>query len=420
MTDRTERSEGHEGMPDRPRMTERTERSGHEGMPDRPRMTERTERSEGHEGMPDRLRVTVGRPPRQGGTPDRGIEELLRGALSEEADTVGVSPNALQCIRGRVDRRRARWWLPEPGPLRAVGMAVATAAVVAAVVAGLGGTVARHRAGDLPSTAGRPLPGNRPVPTANLPVYYLGPAAGGQRLYREYHLLPVGGTTAARRIEAAVGAMLGMQPSDPNYRSPWPADARVAGVSVDGPTATVDLTGAGAGPADPQTARMALEQLVWTATAASVPPGSATPGAAGTASGAPTGLTSVVLRLDGRVATSLWGTPVPDQPLHRRPAVDVQAPVWIIDPQAGTVQDPAFTVNLAGIAPEAAVRLRIRDATGAEVSDEPVHLSKGAPQIGAASVRVTLVTGAYTVEAYLVSARDGSEQGLDSHRFTVG
>jgi hypothetical protein len=35
-------------------MTERTERSeGHEGMPNaRIRMTERTERSEGHEGMP--------------------------------------------------------------------------------------------------------------------------------------------------------------------------------------------------------------------------------------------------------------------------------------------------------------------------------------------------------------------------------
>ena len=34
-------------------MTERTERSeGHEGMPKRTGKTERTERSEGHEGMP--------------------------------------------------------------------------------------------------------------------------------------------------------------------------------------------------------------------------------------------------------------------------------------------------------------------------------------------------------------------------------
>jgi signal transduction histidine kinase len=55
MTERTERSEGHEGMPSRHGMTERTERSeGHEGTPSRHGMTERTERSEGHEGMPSR------------------------------------------------------------------------------------------------------------------------------------------------------------------------------------------------------------------------------------------------------------------------------------------------------------------------------------------------------------------------------
>jgi hypothetical protein len=48
MSERTERSEGHEGMPSRPGMSERTERSeGHEGRPSRPGMSERTERSEG-------------------------------------------------------------------------------------------------------------------------------------------------------------------------------------------------------------------------------------------------------------------------------------------------------------------------------------------------------------------------------------
>ena len=40
-------------------MTERTERSeAHDGMPSRHRMTERTERSEGHDGMPSRYRMT--------------------------------------------------------------------------------------------------------------------------------------------------------------------------------------------------------------------------------------------------------------------------------------------------------------------------------------------------------------------------
>src|SRR5262249_28156383 len=163
------------------------------------------------------------------------------------------------------------------------------------------------------------------------PVYYLGSGSSGQRLYREYHQLPVGGTSTAQRIEAAVGAMLGMPASDPDYRSPWPAGAQVGGGQVAGGTATVDLSGAAGGDTDPDTARTALEQLVWTVTAASVPPSpassgspsasqmspaspaSSVPGAGtGGATHGPLGLSGVVLRLDGQPATQLWGVPVPD------------------------------------------------------------------------------------------------------------
>src|SRR5919202_3078686 len=52
MSERTERSEGHEGMPGRRSMSERTERSeGHEGMPGRQSTSGRTERSEGRLGI---------------------------------------------------------------------------------------------------------------------------------------------------------------------------------------------------------------------------------------------------------------------------------------------------------------------------------------------------------------------------------
>jgi hypothetical protein len=40
--------------------------------------------------------------------------------------------------------------------------------------------------------------------------------------------------------------------------------------------------------------------------------------------------------------------------------------------------------------------------------------------MGTAVVRVSLGAGSYTVEGYVVSARDGSEQSLDDHQFTVG
>jgi peptide/nickel transport system ATP-binding protein len=53
MSERTERSEGHERMPIWLSMSERTERSeGHERMPIWLSMSERTERIEGHERMP--------------------------------------------------------------------------------------------------------------------------------------------------------------------------------------------------------------------------------------------------------------------------------------------------------------------------------------------------------------------------------
>jgi hypothetical protein len=347
---------------------------------------------------------------RPAGADDPGIGELLRRSLSHEAGAVEVVPDALGRIRERIDRRRAPRWLPAPG-LRVASVAAVAAAAVAAVVgldaglphpgtAGLSGT-GRVTGGG--SSAGRP------VPTANLPVYYLGPASSGGRLYREYHRIPVSGASVTARIEAAVGAMLGLPASDPDYRSPWPAGARVAGVSVDGPTASVELTGAATNDVDPDTARMALEQLVWTATAASVPAGRSA------------GLTGVRLRMDGRAVTQLWGVPVPGQPLHRRAAVDVLAPIWVIDPQQGATEGHDFTVNLAGIVPEATMRLRIRAASGAVVNDRSVHLNKGAPQVGMASVKITgLPTGSYIVEGYLVSERDGSQQRADDHRFTVG
>ncbi|GAA5198869.1 hypothetical protein GCM10023322_73190 [Rugosimonospora acidiphila] len=343
------------------------------------------------------------------GAPDTaGTEELLRRALAGEAETVGVSPDALGRIRGSVRRRRARRWVWRPGPLRVGAVAATAAAVVAAILAGLGGALPRPGGTRPPNPAGAAHPG-RPVPTANLPVYYLGPSGVGGRLYREYHQIPVAGPSAARRIEAALGAMFGLPAADPDYRSPWPGGARVGAVTVDGATASVDLTGAGTGDADPATARMAVQQLVWTATATSVLPGQAT------------GLSGVRLLLDGRPATSLWGTPLPAQPLRRGPAAEVLAPVWVIDPQQGTVQGHSFTVNLAGIVPGATMRLRVLGAAGAVIIDRTVRLSAAAPQVGTASVAIDdLPSGGYTVEGYVAPARGGGEQWPDDHRFTVG
>ncbi|HKT04611.1 MAG TPA: Gmad2 immunoglobulin-like domain-containing protein, partial [Rugosimonospora sp.] len=106
--------------------------------------------------------------------------------------------------------------------------------------------------------------------------------------------------------------------------------------------------------------------------------------------------------------------------LHRRPSVDVLAPVWVITPQEGATVARGFTAVIDGTVFEAAAVLRVRSAAGTVVLERPVHVgSLGVPDRASASVPVTLPPGAYTVEGFFYSARDGSVQRLDDHRFTV-
>ncbi len=79
-----------------------------------------------------------------------------------------------------------------------------------------------------------------------------------------------------------------------------------------------------------------------------------------------------------------------------------------------------FTVSLAGIVFEATMRLRVLDGSGTVVVDQAVHLGAGAPAQGTGQVTLSLASGRYTIEGYLISERDGTEQVIDDHQFTVG
>ena len=338
-------------------------------------------------------------------TGDRTIEDTLRRALAAEADEVQIAPDALGTIRGRIERRRARWWLPS----RPAGLVLAAASVAVLLAAGVATQVIHRpvdRSGPGPGAAAASATGTA-ARGANLPVYYLGPADLGDRLYREYHVFPGVNPSPEQAATETVSAMLSRPADDPDYRSPWPAGATVRSVSVDAATVTVDLGGAAGGAGfdatvDTSAATMAVQQLVWTVTA-SVP-----------------GTTGVRLLLDGAPATSLWGKAPASGVLHRGPAADVLAQIWIIDPQQGTSQGHRFPVRLAGIVFEATMRLRVRDGSGAVVHDDVVHLSGGAPAQGTATVELNLPSGRYTIEGYVISERDGTEQVYDDHQFTVG
>jgi hypothetical protein len=187
---------------------------------------------------------------------------------------------------------------------------------------------------------------------------------------------------------------------DPDYSSPWPAGTRIRDVRISGDTVIVDLAMTSAGQADQQTARIAVQQLVWTATAVSGKPG-------------------VRLLVDGASVSTLWGSVPVGGVLRRAPAQDTLALVWLISPQDGDRVGRTLTVHLYGSVFEATISLRVRQGSRI-VTEQPVTVDAGPPAFGEATVTLTLAPGRYVLEAYEASARDGSVQHLDDHDVTVG
>jgi hypothetical protein len=319
--------------------------------------------------------------------------EQLRDAFEARADQVQFGPDPLNAIRTRIDQRARRRLR-----IRLASLGGAVVATVAAVVVGVVSCQPVLRPQPLPpigTTAPSPTvpsPSVTPAPAVavTVPVYWVGQQAGKSVLYREYRAATVRADTLDARIADAVGLALSGPPLDPDYATPWPAGATVRNVTVDNGVSTVDITAPAPGP-------IAVQQLVWTVTAVAADRQATLSGVRLSVNGVPQG--GVLTRAD---------------------ASTTQAALWLVSPQQGATVHSPFTVTLDGSVFEAAARLRVRDATGTVVSDQPVLLSIGAPQRGQATVPLTLAPGRYTIEAYSVSARDGTEINLDGHDITVG
>ena len=362
-------------------------------------------------------------------------ERALRRAMEAEAAEVTIRPDALGEIRRRIAQRRrwAPWRLALSG---GTVLAVAGAAAALVLVAGPGGrptvapTVAPGATRDptVPSVTATPTPSTTsPSPTdgstsgtpgaaadarATLAIYHVGTdrlttEAGEQvtrpRLYREFRRLGTGDGSPSARVRAAVNAALAQAAADPDHARVWPTAARVRDVGVRGSTALLDLAGAGAAATttlDAERAKVAVQQLVWTATAAS-------------------GLPGVRLLLDGRPADRLWGHVDGDAVQRRAPMVEVVAPVWLISPQHGESVGRRVQVHVAGFVFEATAQLRVRQGERV-VAERVLTLSAGAPAQGEARLTLTLPPGRYVFEVYELSAVDGSVQHLDDHTVNVG
>ena len=265
-------------------------------------------------------------------------DRWLRDALDDAVADV-ESPDDLDDIRARIEedamstRTRQRWGAA------AAGLAVAATVAAVALATGLEdpdevGGPATSPSPSSASGASEPTgPSDEPEPTeppdaaatpfdGPLAVYYVGDTPTGPRLFREFEAPP---TATGDALALAVGMAVDRDPTDPDYRVPWP-DGTEATASYDeeGALLTVDLSNADqadlrgrpAGMSDVE-ARMALEQLIHTAQAA-------------VQDRAP-----VQFLLDGQRTDQLLGEPV-SEPLAEGDPMQVQAPVWIIDPQDDT------------------------------------------------------------------------------------
>ena len=302
--------------------------------------------------------------------------------------------------------------------------AACAAAVILSGLAGCGGRTATGAlpAGDVatPTTGATSAAGGAPATTeltptgsatpANLAVYYVGvervlrESDGAPidrlKLYREFHRLAAGDGGARARTIAAVADMLTAGSArDPDYRTAWPPSARVRDVRVGDGMVTVDIGGASRNSVDSEAAHQAVQQLIWTATAASGQPG-------------------LRLFIDGQSVNELWGHVAVGGTLRRAAQEDVQAHVWLIDPQHGATLGRTFTVYVTGYAYEGTIH--IVALQGDRVIRQTFVTVSGVGNFGEARTTLTLPAGRYTIEAYSDSGlTNGGKPFRDDHVVTV-
>jgi len=212
----------------------------------------------------------------------------------------------------------------------------------------------------------------------NLAVYYIRTWRGRRYLAPEWHPVPYTRAVAA----AALGELLAGQPLFPGARRPFPAGARLRGVSVEAGTATVDLSGSAlpGGTAG----RWRLQALVHTM--AQFPT-----------------VRRVKVEREGRAVAG---------PLTRDPDLPL-APIALAHPAPGVqVKGDRLVVKGEASVFEGTVGLRLRDDQGKVMAQSYATAAEGAPGrgpfSGALSFTAPATSRAWTLDAFEVSPEDGA------------
>lgn len=341
------------------------------------------------------------------------VASLLVDVLNTEAARIEPTDRLAQ-IRAAGPSRRSSW--------------APVAAAVAAVLAVGGGTWALvdHDSGRArPATAASSSPTSpvsatptssaSPSPTAvgpsvTLPVYY--PSSRVKGLFREF--------VRTQATDGQLGLVqravqLAVDPSAPTKSgdvSRWlPATAASVTVDVTGDELMVVQVPAAEGQArgrSAEDARLAAQQLVWTATAALQDPRLRV---------------TIQIGTDRAHRSRLFGSLPTDQPFSRPPSsksyVDLAA-IWILQPEPGGVVRGPVVVTGQACTVEANVAWQLLRGP-VVVQSGQTTAKQGCPVRTTWTVTLKSVpAGSYTFRAYELSAKDGtSYAGLDTTTFTV-
>lgn len=276
-----------------------------------------------------------------------------------------------------------------PGPTTRRAVAVASISLLLALVAAGCSTAPSSAPTTTPSTASSPTTStSSPIRTTTYALYFL----RGNYLGVVHRSAPVTPAVATAAVTALVG---GLRPEEATVglTSAIPAGTRLLGLTITSGRATVDLNDAFATPAAPGAELARVAQVVYTVTQF------------------PT-VTSVAFEIGGSTPTTFAGGAVSlRNPLGRSDVLGALPAILVETPAVGDTLHGS--VRLSGLANvfEAQFRMKLLDASGKVLLDEPVHATAGTGTWGTFDTTFSFTVSSPTtclLRVYDVSMKDGS------------
>jgi hypothetical protein len=240
-------------------------------------------------------------------------------------------------------------------------------------------------------------------------VYWIGRSNGSVYLYREFRDVP----EQENPVTRALRAMMSEKPLDPDYFTPWQSPTELA-TSISGKNViTVDVSAdAFNSNLDADMAVRAIQQLIFTATAAAASSGLIDSGQQ----------IQVRVLVDSHTDYVAFNHVRLGAPMSR--AAGMVAPVWIIDPQEGT-EVPTGSVKITGRSTVPGGKLRWQILRSAGNADKSAYLTgettagADSAQSGLFTLSLSLPPGTYELRVWQADGSSGQELNVDTRKFNV-